>query len=248
MKKRKTFDEIVVGIKELKKQGYVPSLRKGDTGIGKTLEQKLGIPDNSFPGPDGIDTELKSARKGSGSMLTLFTKSPLPRGINTKLRYEYGYPDDNFPDKKVLRTTIDATGFNKIKKSPEKIGFKIAIVDDRIEIQATRPPKCFPDTEMPYWTKKSLEQRIKEKYAKSLLYVKADVRMNGEKEEFHYTEAWHLKGFDSNTLFKLLNNGILDVDIRLGLYEDGRNHDHGTGIRVRPHLIDQCFSYRKQVI
>lgn len=245
---QKTFAEIVDGIKELKKRGYVPSKRKGDTGIGKTLEHELGIPDNSFPGPDGKDTELKSGRTGSGSMLTLFTKSPLPRGINTKLRNEYGYPDDNFPEKKVIRSTIDAIDFTIIKKSPEKIGFKIVNLDDRIELHATRSPKQISDMEIPYWPKKILAQRVKKKYGDSLLYVKANVRMNGEKEEFHYTEAYHLKGFDSDKLFELLKNGVLDVDIRLGLYEDGRNHDHGTGIRVKPHLIDECFSYRKQVV
>ena len=47
-------------------------------GIGKTLEDLLGIKENNFPGPDGITTELKSARKNSKSMLTLFTKSPDP--------------------------------------------------------------------------------------------------------------------------------------------------------------------------
>ena len=181
-------------------------------------------------------------------MLTLFTKSPSPRGINSKLRIEYGYPDANFPKKKVLRTTIDATGFNKIKKSPEKIGFKIVNLNDRIEIHATRAPKCIPDMEIPYWLKTDLAKRVKEKYGESLLYVKADVKTVGDKEHFHYTDAYHLKGFDPKKLFKLLANGVLDVDIRLGLYDDGRNHDHGTGIRIRPHLIDKCFSYSKKVV
>ena len=248
MHKQKTFDEIVDGIKKLKDKGFIPSRRKGDTGIGKTLEYELGIPDNSFKGPDGVDTELKSGRIDSGSMLTLFTKSPLPRGINTKLRIEYGYPDDNFKNKKVLRTTINATGFNSIQKSPDKVGFKITSIGDRIEIQASRPPKCIPDMETPYWKKEDLAKSVKGKYGDSLLYVKADVKTAGENELFHYKEAYHLKGFDSDKLFKLLANGILDVDIRLGLYDDGRYHDHGTGIRIKPRLIDECFSYKVQVV
>ena len=89
----KTFEELVEGLKELKKRGFVKTHRKDDTGIGKTLEDELGIEENNFPGPDGITTELKSGRRNSSSMLTLFTKSPEPRGINTKLLKSFGYPE-----------------------------------------------------------------------------------------------------------------------------------------------------------
>ena len=130
----KSYDELLSGIKDLKKQGFVETKRRGDTGIGKTLEDLLGIEENNFAGPDGKDTELKSARKDSPSMLTLFTKAPLPRGINSKLRYEYGYPDENFPDKPVLRTTIDSKGFNTIKG---KKGFMVVSKEDRIELTLT---------------------------------------------------------------------------------------------------------------
>ena len=107
----KTYDELLEGLTELKKRGFVKTHRAGDTGIGKTLEDLLGIDENNFAGPDGKDTELKAARKNSPSMLTLFTKAPLPRGINSKLRKEYGYPDKKFRSKLVLRTTINAIDF-----------------------------------------------------------------------------------------------------------------------------------------
>lgn len=243
-----TYEELIEKIKELKELGFIQTHRSGPTGIGKTLEDLLGIKENNFKGPNGYQTELKSARNNSSSMLTLFSKNPLPRGINKKLRMEYGYPDDNFPNKKVIRKMIDATGFNVIQKSPEKIAFKITSLDDRIEIQASRPPKSIPDMETPYWLKTDLAKRVKEKYGESLLYVKANVKIIDGKEHFHYIEAWHLKGFNPDKLFKLLANGILAVDIRLGLHKDGRDHDHGTAIRIRPSLIDKCFSVREKVI
>ena len=49
----KTFDELVEGIKELKERGFVKTHRSNDTGIGKTLEDLLGIKENNFAGPDG---------------------------------------------------------------------------------------------------------------------------------------------------------------------------------------------------
>ena len=82
----KRFEEIVARLKELKAQGYVKTHRSGPTGIGKTLEDLLGIQENNIPGPDiGEEIELKSARKSVGSMVTLFTKSPLPKKVNSKL-------------------------------------------------------------------------------------------------------------------------------------------------------------------
>ena len=86
----KTYEELLVTLKELKKEGFIKTHRKGPTGIGKTLEDLLGIKENAVPGPDAHLTELKSARKGTSSMLTLFTKSPLPYGSNSVILDEYG--------------------------------------------------------------------------------------------------------------------------------------------------------------
>ena len=238
----KTFDELVEGIKELKERGFVKTHRADDTGIGKTLEDELGIEENNFAGPDGEDTELKAARKNSSSMLTLFTKSPSPRGINSKLRKEYGYPDDNFAPKLCLHTTITSTEFNKQ-------GFKIIGKKDRIEISSKKQSS---DIEVPYWTKEILEKTYKKKYRDSLLYVKAEHRGSGKDEEFHFVEAYHLQGLDFEKFIANLQNGILKVDIRLGFYDSGKNigkpHDHGTGFRMNPAFLDLIFLKRKRVI
>ena len=238
----RTFDELLSDLKKLKDQGFVKTHRSGDTGIGKTLEDLLGIEENNIQGPDGKDTELKAARKNSASMLTLFTKSPLPRGINSQLRAEYGYPDDNHPDKLTLRTTIDSMSFNTIKGQK---GFMISSKEDRIEILPSRRPVKFPDMPNPYWPKSDIENSIKKKYKKSLLYVKADFRGTDEDEEFHFNEAYLLEGFDFNKFTQSLKKGILKVDIRLGLYANGDFHDHGTGVRIKPSLLEECFSGKK---
>ena len=238
----KTYDEMILGLKTLKEKGFVKTHRAGDTGIGKTLEDLLGIEENNIPGPDGEDTELKAARKNSPSMLTLFTKSPLPRGINSMLRAEYGYPDVNHPDKLALRTTIDSVDFNTIQG---KKGFMVIHKGDRIEIIPGRPPTKFPEMPNPYWNKEDFEKSIKQKYKKSLLYVKANYKGKGSDEEFHYTDAYLLEGFNFDKFAKSLKDGILKVDIRLGLYSDGRNHDHGTAVRIKPSLLDECFSGTK---
>jgi hypothetical protein len=70
------FDEIKKRLEEIKEIGFVKTHRSGQTGIGKTLEDLLGIKENNIPGPNALGIiELKAIRKNSKSMLTLFTFS-----------------------------------------------------------------------------------------------------------------------------------------------------------------------------
>ena len=85
------FEEFLVKIKEIENMGYIKSHRLGDTGIGKTLEDVLGLVENNIAGPDFSVYELKSGRKDSSSMLTLFTKAPMPSGANKELLRVFGY-------------------------------------------------------------------------------------------------------------------------------------------------------------
>lgn len=78
------YNEFLKRITEIKEMNYVRSHRKGDTGIGKTIEDLLGITENNIAGPDFSIYELKSGRKDSSSMLTLFTKTPMPKGAVKK--------------------------------------------------------------------------------------------------------------------------------------------------------------------
>ncbi|MBN19068.1 MAG: glycosyl hydrolase [Chloroflexi bacterium] len=232
----KTFDELVEGIKELKERGFVKTHRSGNTGIGKTLEDLLGIEENNFPGPDGIITELKSGRKNSKSMLTLFTKSPDPYGINSELLKNFGYPGTN--GKLHLHSTVNALEFNTLKG---KTGFKISIEDKTIKILSEIKNL------VPFWKKETLQKSFEKKY-KELLYVKAISQGTGINEEFHFNEAWLMRGFDFQNFIKLLQIGDIKVDIRIGQYSDGRPHDHGTGFRIFPDKLDLCFSKRKRVV
>lgn len=98
-----TLNDFIVEFEKVKAMGWIKTHRAGPTGIGKTLEDLLGIPENNLDEPDFGDYELKSCRIDSNSMLTMFTRAPEPRRANTYLRMKYGYSSiayDN--DEKVL--------------------------------------------------------------------------------------------------------------------------------------------------
>jgi len=240
----KTYQELLKTLKKIKQQGFIKTHRKGPTGIGKTLEDLLGIKENAIPGPDAILTELKSARKGSSSMLTLFTKSPLPYGSNAVLLDEYGYPKPG-TNRKHLHTTINAVSYNTLKG---KKGLKINIKNDRVEILGPNKNVAKKLKVEPYWDREILQKQFLKKYPHALLYVKADSQGRGSNEEFHFNEAWYMHGFSFSNFIKLLKQKVILVDIRIGQYADGSPHDHGTGFRVMPDKLDLCFSSRKKVL
>ena len=61
-------------LQELRDEGFVPAKRKGPTGIGYTLEEWLGVPENNLPIPDiGGRVEIKATRSTTKNLITLFT-------------------------------------------------------------------------------------------------------------------------------------------------------------------------------
>ncbi len=232
------YNELVEKLKRINKMGWIRTHRAGNTGIGKTLEDLLGITENNIPGPNAAMIELKSTRKNASNMLTLFTKSPLPPRANSILLEKFGYASTKKQGTKRLETTVSAIDFNNIKG---KTGFKISIEKDKVNLITTSGEI------LGYWDQETLKNSFERKLPK-LLYVKAEARGKGSDEEFWFNEAWLLSGFDFNNFVKLLEDGVILVDIRIGQYPDGRPHDHGTGFRVFPDKLDLCFSHRERII
>ena len=119
---KKAKESFINDFKKVFLLGYVPSHRKHNTGIGKTFEDLMDIQENNLSTADYKGhIELKAQRALTGSMLTLFTKSPsYPPGANSYLRENYGSLDPKFGFK-ILHTTIKNSKFNDFKG---KWGFK----------------------------------------------------------------------------------------------------------------------------
>jgi len=240
-------------IVQIKGMGYVQSHRRGDTGIGKTLDDLLGITENNIAGPDFAAYELKAGRKDSVSMLTLFTKAPLPDGANKRLLEVFGYAqrkvarvykqlsltgkqvnESKVPlEDKELHVTVDAL-------KPNSVGLKLAVKENKLIIDNDKAVEA-------YWDNDTLREAFEEKYHK-LVYVLADHKVEGGKEQFWFYEAFLLDGFSFERFSELVVEGKLKVDIRIGHYPDGRLHDHGTGFRILPKYLPQCFRTIERIL
>ena len=251
------YNEFLKRIKEIKEMGYVKSHRKGDTGIGKTLEDLLGITENNIAGPDFSIYELKSGRKDSPSMLTLFTKTPMPKGAIRRLLEVFGYRqrkkagdvgqkklasylgvklkerEEPSIEEKELHVTVDA-----IRKNT--VGLILKIVNDRIYIANDKNVEA-------YYERSALEEAFRKKYAK-LIYVSASRKKEDDEEHLWFDDAYLLEGFSFKRFSDLVEKGVIKLDLRVGHYPDGRTHDHGTGFRVLPKYLPECFEKIERIL
>ena len=238
----KGFNELVERLHEISNQ-WVSSSRVHDTGIGKTLEDLLGIEENNFPGPNGEKVELKSIRKNSSSMISLFTKTPSPSESIKQLLEDYGYPSKTDPSKNVLHVDLYGNRATEIRGIPS---LKLSVSPDRIDIENIEGERYGG------WSYEVLRSSFEAKMYRVLL-VKADSRGSRGNEEFNYNEAWVLMGFSFERFITLIEHGIVKVELRLGLYPEGYRqvgqlHDHGTGFRVLEKNLEDCFAYRDRIM
>ena len=225
--------------------GWIQTHRSGPTGIGKTLEDLLGIVENNIDGPDFGDYELKSCRLNSNSMLTIFTKTPQPKGAANTLRMNFGYISDAYANnERVLHSTLSADRYVSIADTGRSL--KVACDSSKISIVAE------DGREYAYWTKELLKNAFEKKYKGKFVYAKAQSRGSGATEEFHFVEAYEVSGFDYEAFVELLEHGKIYVDLRIGQYhggaKDGQTHDHGTGFRIKENDQPLLFRCNRKIV
>jgi hypothetical protein len=224
-------------LQQIKKAGFVRTHRRGDTGIGKTLEDLLGIKENNIPLPDvGEIAELKSYRKNAKSMMTLFTLEPLPKGGDRDrlLLDNFGYSKRDNQRSKELHSTLSCKRYNNqnLKLSVEKDKIRVNGKGRRLNI---------------FWDIESLQNKFEEKLP-ALVYVLADTKIIKGVEHFYFNEAYLLEDFDFELFKKRVKADDIVVDFRMYYRPNGSVRNHGTGFRVKIKKIDDCFSKRTKLI
>ena len=231
---KRTLIQIKEALRELSQKGWIKSNRKHNTGIGKTLEDYLGITENNVALPDFGVMELKSQRLNTLSMMTLFTKSP--EGItNAEIRKRFGYPDPEFPNIKILHQTISGGKRNKM-------GFQAIIDEKQGKLLILKKGKL-----LGYYSLIFVRKKSEEKIGNGLILVRAETKKIRGHEYFHYRDAYLLKEIDPT---KFLAHS--KYDIRLGVYHSGKNigkpHDHGSAFRLTEKALPLLFKIHKKIL
>ncbi len=218
-------------LEKIKARGFVKTHRAHDTGIGKTLEDLLDIKENNLRLPDVGEVELKAKRIDSGSMLTIATKSPEPKGVNKILFEKYKYLDKERQFN--LHSTVCGS-----HKNPQS--FKVVFENDRLVLKNK-------SNIVAYWPVSIFDDVLRAKSDKILLvFAETKGERKTKNEKFRFIEAYLLSKININKFKSAIENDKLKIDIRIGVYRGGKSkgkyHDHGTGFRINKrdflHLFD----------
>lgn len=221
---------------EIKNMKFIKSLRKSDTGIGFTLETKMGIKENNLRNHDftyqGKLVEAKAQRKGTSSMLTLFTKEPCIRKLrDPQLIQKYGYQD-----KKGRPALKDTCVYGQL--NGHNLGLSVDMKKGTVNM--------IDDTKEIVW--QWMPDDIKLKFI-NLLLVFADREKRSDGEYFHYNTAYYLQNFKEKRFLELIKEKKIVVDLRMHLKPNGAPRNHGTGFRTK--YLDElmnCFERKEQII
>lgn len=197
--KAMTLNEFKRAFANLKKQGWIPSKRKGPTGIGQTLEQALGLKENNIAVPDLKNVELKAHRIGFSSLITLFTfNRKVWKMKPLEAIRKYGTPDQD--GRMGLYFTMSRT--------PNSTGLFLHIEAETISVRHVSGELIAE------WNLETLAERFMQKLP-ALILVGAFSEMRGDVEWFKYDRAQLLTDTSVSIIRNQIMEGNILVDLRL---------------------------------
>jgi hypothetical protein len=250
-------ESLIEALKEIKKLGWIKTQRPGnDGGVGNTLEDLLEIPENNLAIANTVDWELKTQRRSTSSLVTLFHLDPQPRKPMTVVARHllpvYGWPHKEagkkYPKSEMsFRATLSGNrstdrGFsinvNSIESRVELV-FDFNKTEDQHKAWLNKVRKKLGQgsiVPVAFWTFEELQKKCAGKI-KNAIFVVADVRKGDKGEEFSYSEIWKLEDFAFNNLLKGIISGKLFVD-----FDARTGHNHGTKFRMHAKDWPMFFS------
>lgn len=215
-------------LRKISTQGFILSKRKGNTGVGYTLETLLGLKENNVRLPDLGRIELKSKRQHASSFVTMFTFNrgvwKLPQSSTIK---RYGYRDSS--GRKALKCTVT------VRSNPQ--GLRLTTTRNSLQLRV-RTGKIIAS-----WNGDALMEYFAQKLP-SLILVVAETQTRNGREYFHYINAYLLKNPSKKGLLKLIKRGHVVVDLRMHLKSNGQVRNRGTAFRVAEDNLVHCFTKR----
>lgn len=225
---------------EISKRGFIKTLRKGDTGIGFTLETEMGIKENNIDHCDfiynGKSVELKAQRKDTGSNITLLTKEPKWFPLKSKeIIQKYGYKDKKA--RPGLKVTLKLNEFNK-----QGLTLQVDENEKRLNVVHNN------DGVICYFPVAELMGKLRKKLAENLLIVLAEKKREKGEEYFHYTEAYLLSELSEDKFKQLLEEGKIVFEFRMHSKPSGATRSHGSGFRLNERFIHELYAEKEVIL
>lgn len=231
------LQEIQRRLRDLSDLRFIPTERKGSTGIGYTIEQRLGISENNLPIPDiGGRVEIKATRNSVNNLITLFTFNKGVWNFQQKdIINRYGYLDNK--NRQSLYSTISSTKINSQ-------GLQIKILENSEAISVVH---ASTSESLARWDLYHMVGKFMTKFER-LLLIHANTRKNNKIEEFHFNQASLLTNPSSKMFRDGFDSGKVMIDIRMHLGETGSVRNHGTGFRIHEHDLPSLFENHQNLL
>lgn len=248
-----TKDELTRQLLEIQKKGWIKLTahrQDKDGGLGNTLEDLLGVPENNIPLADYGEFELKTHRSESNSLISLFRFEPKPGRVIPYLVENYGWPLPKYgPKERSLRVDIDAAKFSER-------GFIARINEELKRVELHFDSSKVPNTTIyqnwlqevkekaglgdlnpiPYWTFEDIENKVKAKIG-NMVYVTVDTSSEGGGQKMRVARAVLLRGAGLPTFLDGIRNGWLQIELSARTH-----HNHGTAFRTWERFWPSLYS------
>ena len=200
----------------------------GGTGApGLYLERLLGLETSNTEAPDAGEWEVKFS--SGTALLTMFHKSPLPRG-------------------KAMRYIINEWGWTGRNGRPS-FRHTICGESDRFEVVnesgAIRVRRKGQDDIVPHWSHDVLVTAFARKMGKLILVHGSYHRPT---RTVRYDSAEYLAGGPKTTqIIRAVSTGKICIDFDAYIKTSGAIRDHGTKFRIDPVALPSLYNEREKV-
>lgn len=203
------LEEFVEKFKQLKDEGFIPSTRKGPTGIGHALETYLGMTENNIALPDIQGAELKAHRTNVSSLITLFTfNRKVWRIPPLEAVRKYGSKDKN--GRLGLYYTMSL--------KPNSAGLFLHTEETELFL------RHISGEIIVNWDFETLAEKFMQKIP-ALLFISAFTEERDGIEYFHFYRVQLMKGTSPELLANQFKAENVVIDLRL----DDKGKNRGTG-------------------
>jgi len=217
--------ELLEMMKRLSSKGFVITRHTGDTAIGITLAEELGLSAYDISkGPDYKGIEIKAFRDYNNrsnlfSQIPCWYRSPCKNGKD--LLENYGYIDPT-----TGRRRLACTVRSKIP-NPQGLFFKVNYSNDSLDnFHASFIPNL-----VTLWELDTLRKRLAEKHHETF-WVETEVDNSLGMQAFYYRKVIHTKNPRTSALEVLLDDGTITMDYTLKEKPDGSPRDHGYLFKI----------------
>lgn len=232
----KEIELIKEKLPQIEKQGFIPTMRKGNTGVGYTLECLFDIEENNDSGADlNGKIEFKAARKNRSCRTSSFTQAPIWHYEIRSIIKKYGKQHPEDPDR--------INWYPSLNNDVNPAGLILDLDNGFLRIKDESD-----DTILGSIPISVLEYRFRQKLDK-LLLVYADTKRIDGVEHFHYNEAYVCQLPSVDNIESLITEGKLVVEPRCHLFKStGKLRDRGVAFRMKGEYLRELYSDVEKVI